>query len=345
MSSTAIAEKVLITGASGYIAAHIVNQLFAQGYNIVGTVRSAAKGDWIAKRYPGFKYEIVKDLTDDDAIVEVFKKHPDIKRVLHTASPVSIPGTDYIKGIVEPAISGTNSVLKAAHKFGKNVEKVVVTSSLIVAFPKDKDFKDPSVLIDETTWNATDLEDAKAGWIPAYTASKIYAEKAVWEFKETVKPKFSVATILVPVVYGPPIHQATYSNIGSSVQFFKANLDLPIETKDIVGFNGHADVRDVARFHILAATRDNFDNQRWLPIGGFAHDQVALDVLHKFRPEETAGVTKGTPGSFKAEDFYRYNNTKTLKNIDFEFIPFTKSILDEFDALQLLKAQEESSSK
>jgi dihydroflavonol-4-reductase len=31
---------VLVTGATGYIASHVVQQLLAEGYNVRGTVRS-----------------------------------------------------------------------------------------------------------------------------------------------------------------------------------------------------------------------------------------------------------------------------------------------------------------
>lgn len=340
MSSTSVAEKVLVTGASGYIAVHVVNQLFAGGFDIVGTVRSSEKGDWLAQRYPGFKYEIVKDLTNENAFDQVFQKHSDIKRVLHTASPVSYAGTDFIKGLVEPAVAGTTSVLKAAHKYGKNVEKVVVTSSVVAALVGN-DFKNPSSYVDENSWNEVTAEQAATGWGPGYAYSKVSAEKAVWEFKKTAIPAFSIATVLVPLVYGPPIHQTTYSAVGSSVGFFKNLLSLPIDTKEVpTDLSGHADVRDVARFHIQAVQNDKFDGGRWLIIAGRANDQVTLDIIHKYRSKEAAGVTKGDPGSFNDEDYYRYDNSKTLKNIDFDFIPFIKSVLDEFDALKQLEASE-----
>lgn len=54
-SSSSIADKILITGASGFVAAHIIDQLFAGGYEVIGTVRAFKKGDWIAQRFPGFK--------------------------------------------------------------------------------------------------------------------------------------------------------------------------------------------------------------------------------------------------------------------------------------------------
>lgn len=34
--------KVLVTGATGYIGSHVVNELLKRGYSVVGTVRSLA---------------------------------------------------------------------------------------------------------------------------------------------------------------------------------------------------------------------------------------------------------------------------------------------------------------
>ena len=37
--------KVLVTGASGYIASHLIHQLLQKEYHVVGTVRSLANKD------------------------------------------------------------------------------------------------------------------------------------------------------------------------------------------------------------------------------------------------------------------------------------------------------------
>jgi nucleoside-diphosphate-sugar epimerase len=43
--------KVLVSGASGYIASHVINELLIRGYHVVGTVRSLANKDKYAFLY------------------------------------------------------------------------------------------------------------------------------------------------------------------------------------------------------------------------------------------------------------------------------------------------------
>lgn len=42
---------VLVTGASGYIASHVINELLSRGYHVIGTVRSVANKDKYAFLY------------------------------------------------------------------------------------------------------------------------------------------------------------------------------------------------------------------------------------------------------------------------------------------------------
>ena len=61
-------DKVLVTGANGYIAMWLVRQLLERGYVVRGTVRSEQKGEYI-KNYLGnlvladnFELAIVEDI-------------------------------------------------------------------------------------------------------------------------------------------------------------------------------------------------------------------------------------------------------------------------------------------
>lgn len=240
-------------------------------------------------------------------------------------------------------MQGTKAVLEAAHKYGKNVKKIVYTSSVAAAYPVDLGPQRPEITIDENSWNPVTIEEAESGWVFGYSASKKLAEQALWEFKKTEKPSFEVATIVVPLVYGPPICQTTYSTLPSSPAFFKAILGLPVDTKKIPSSgSAHADVRDIARTHIKALFDDRFNNGRWIACEGFSDNQVILDIIHKYRPEDSAHIAVGAPNSFQREKFFKYDDSKTRAIVEFEFIPFEKSVIDEFDALLALKKKEEA---
>ena len=46
---------------SGFIAVHVLRILLEQGYKVRGTVRSAEKGDWLVKKFPGGDFNYVRD--------------------------------------------------------------------------------------------------------------------------------------------------------------------------------------------------------------------------------------------------------------------------------------------
>lgn len=58
--------KVLVTGASGFIAVQLCSDLLSEGYTVVGSVRSPAKGDYLKNLFQDFgdkfSYVIVEDI-------------------------------------------------------------------------------------------------------------------------------------------------------------------------------------------------------------------------------------------------------------------------------------------
>ena len=72
-------STVLVTGANGFIASHIVDQLIIAGYNVRGTVRTESKGNWLKEhfdaKYGAGKLEIVAvpDMAVEGAFNEAVK--------------------------------------------------------------------------------------------------------------------------------------------------------------------------------------------------------------------------------------------------------------------------------
>lgn len=67
MPTIAPGDKVLVTGANGFLAVHVVDILLKKGYAVRGIVRSLEKGEYVKKYFAeyGDKLElaVVEDIT------------------------------------------------------------------------------------------------------------------------------------------------------------------------------------------------------------------------------------------------------------------------------------------
>lgn len=84
--------NVFVSGANGFIALHVVNQLLKLGYRVIGSIRSQEKADRLLKLFshPDLSFAIVPDISAVNAFdeVEAFGQHgKQIEVVLHMASP------------------------------------------------------------------------------------------------------------------------------------------------------------------------------------------------------------------------------------------------------------------
>ena len=164
MSSTGLAipkgSLVVVTGANGFIASHVVDQLLQYGYNVRGTVRNAAKNSWLndyfgAKYGPGrFSLAQVPDMFHDGAFDEVVKVAAGIA---HVATPVM---QFHDPNIAVPiVVNGTVHAL-ASTAAEPSVQRVIITSSSTAAASPQPN---KVFTIDEKTWNEAAV---KAAWAP-----------------------------------------------------------------------------------------------------------------------------------------------------------------------------------
>lgn len=70
-------EPVLITGASGFVAAHVLNEFLEHGYSVRGTVRSEESANNVRKTHAKYgdklSFTIVKDVAAPGAFDEAVK--------------------------------------------------------------------------------------------------------------------------------------------------------------------------------------------------------------------------------------------------------------------------------
>ncbi len=329
--------NVLITGASGFIASHIVQELLAHGHRVRGTVRSLKKTKELAplRELAGAadRLELVEaDLLTDGAFDAAASG---VDAVLHTASPYVLDAKDPQKDLVDPAVKGTRNVLLAAAR-SSSVKRVIVTSSMAAI----TDEPESDHVLTEEDWNTRSSLERNP-----YYFSKTLAERAAWDFVKEEKPAFDLVVINPFLVIGPSLMPA----INTSNQLF---VDLLKGTyPGVMNLTwGFVDVRDVADAHVRAlespkasgryiaagetiAMRDVvdlLDKDGWskghkLPKLGLdcAVGDFAVRLSSYLQPKGVGSYLRTHVGRVP-----RYDNTKAQKELGVSFRPAKASILD-----------------
>lgn len=328
---------VCVTGSSGFVALHLVQQLLDKGYVVVGTVRSSTDVTKMAPlrslqaKFGEDKLKIVdgvdclKSDSFDAAVAGCVG-------VFHTASPFHFNSEDPMKDLVAPAIEGTRACLNACKKAG-TVQRVVVTSS----FASIMNFGTYSWDYAYTSkdWNITSKPDAE-GQFPApapahgYRYSKIVAEKAAWDFAAKEDCPFDVACINPPMVigtnYNTPKSEADLNTSSATVLKILTGRQAP--NPNSMGF---VDVADVARAHIAAYEHQEAGGRRFL----CAADEVPLwtelaGMLKEFYPDFPVNTTAPEAGAGLKMTL----DTSGLKSLSgFTFTPLGDSLKAQCESL------------
>ncbi|KAI9816377.1 MAG: methylglyoxal reductase (NADPH-dependent) gre2 [Phylliscum demangeonii] len=334
--------RVLLTGGSGFIAAHILDLLVQHGHSVVTTVRSQEKADKIKEAYPKVPREklecaIVEDIAKENAFDGVVKSDPPFEAVIHTASPFHYDVSDVKRDFLDPAIIGTTGILKAVHKHAPSVKRIVITSSFAAVLDASKGTW-PGHVYTEKDWNPVTLEDVTKDPGHGYRASKTFAEKAAWEFVEKEKPNFSISTINPPLVFGPVIH---YLNSLSAVNTSNQQIASILEGKwkektPSTNMVVWVDVRDVAEAHVKAMEIAEAAGKRFLVSPGhFSYRQVADIVRENFPDLRSLLAPKDAPGGdFPEGGMYDVDSSRTKEVLHIKFRTLKECIVDLIKSLQ-----------
>lgn len=279
-----MADTVLVTGGTGFVAGWTIVELLKQGYDVRTTIRDKAKAEQVrnAIKAAGSTTDrlsfAIADLTKDEGWDEATSG---CAYVLHVASPLGNEAPRNLDALVAPARDGTLRVLKAAVKAG--AKRVVMTSSCAAVTPLAKR---KLKIADETIW--TDPNDPA---INAYRKSKVLAERAAWDFMKEHGGKTEFTTILPAGIFGPVL---TKSGLGS-VQLIQGLLKGTPSAIPHIGFN-IVDVRDVAAIHIMAMTAPEAVGERFIAAGEFVWmNDVAAILRDKLGSKAAKVPTKNMP--------------------------------------------------
>ncbi|KAI5968025.1 GRP2 [Candida margitis] len=335
---------VFISGATGFIAQHIVKFLIEAGYKTIGSVRSEEKGEHLKSLLKSaglkselFNYVVVKDIGAKGAFDEALKAHPDVTVFLHTASPFTFEVHNVENDLLKPAIEGTINALNAIKEYGKNVQRVVVTSSY-AAVAGFADLATPGKEANEDSWNPITYEQALQNPFVGYIGSKKIAEKTVWKFVEENKPKWEISIINPVYVFGPQAFEVKdKSKLNTSNEVINSILTAGKNKEEPQQYVAYfIDVRDVAKAHIVAFEKKEAAGQRLLLSEAPFTTAEILDVIEKDFPKlkpELPTLDKSKAPKFEDSESI-INNEKTRKILGFKFIDLKKSVDDTIAQLQ-----------
>ena len=274
---------VLVTGAAGYIASHVVAQLLEAGYAVRASVRDPSDAKKVAHLtslpHAAERLSLVKlNLTDaagwDDAVAGC-------AGVVHTAMQVLKPDAkekirDPHKHYVEPAIKGMNFVLEASRK-SATVRRIIFTSSTTTISEGFPDWKTKTY--SPSDWNTTATLKRNP-----YAYAKTMAEKRLFEFMGSEAEnttKMSFATVLPFAVLGPSLSNVAGDNDKATLLRLM-NGGYPVLPPLTFG---SVDVRDVAAMHVRALAVPAAHGQRFIGMCKMISAKELADLVIRAHPE------------------------------------------------------------
>ena len=250
-------ETVLITGITGFLGSQIANNLLNRGFKVKGTVRSLKNEEKLSPIYKLPNQQNLKlveaNLLDENCWDNIVS---DVTYILHVASPFLLAVPKNEDEIIQPAVKGTMSVLKAAAK-NDNIKHIVITSSIASIFSS----------YTSGTKNYTEEDWPNMDKIKPYNKSKALAEKEAWKFYEkekeirekSNKKMFKLTTICPGYIFGPSLVKTGFAS---------GDIIRQILTGEMLGIPNIkfciVDVRDCAESHIRAMLSDITDGQRYI---------------------------------------------------------------------------------
>lgn len=270
-------KTVLVTGATGYIAKHIVLQLLEAGHSVVASTRRPDREAELRSAMAAHLTDagaqdrlrvVALDLMQDDGWDAAMDG---VDVVMHTASPFPLQQTVNEDSVIRTAVDGALRAVKAAKKAG--IRRVIMTSSTVAIM--NTTLPAGRTAYDERDW--TDLDDPRSN---GYVKSKTMAERAVWDWQAAEGAEMQITMINPGFVQGAPL-DTTY---GTSLELMERVLKGNDPMLPNFGFPV-VDVRDVALAHIRAMDTDDSIGKRFIVAQDFMMFPRMAEIFEAMFPD------------------------------------------------------------
>lgn len=319
---------VLVTGATGFIGAHIVDELLARGFKVRAATRSEEKGESLKaarSRYASrLDTVLVRDFSEAASFAEAVEG---VDGVIHVASPFNYSAKDNEKELVAPAIAGVKAIMDASAA-NPSVKRVVITSSFAAVMDADRKAP-PHFTYTADDWNPLSYEETVAkstSAIVAYRGSKKFAELEAWNFVKERNPGFDIVTLCPPMTFGPVSHPVASLNAinESNETLWKvaSGKEMPVAR---VPF--WVDVRDLAKAHVEALVRPQAGGKRYTVASAekFSYELVARIVSEQF----DWGNDRAAKGEKQViDDSHDLDGETAAKGLGLAYTPFSDTVRD-----------------